>query len=201
VPRSGGATARLFVAVDLPAAVCEHLAAWAREAAAGLELGSAPFPLRLLNRDVLHLTLCFLGSRPVEEITAIGSALQACTAHMGELSVGPPLWLPPARPRSLAVAIHDDDGALANLHTAVTNALSETIAWKPERRRFRAHVTLARTRGRPPEGWNLPGASSPLPATPQLRFAAESLTLYRSWLAPEGASYEALASCELSAWA
>jgi 2'-5' RNA ligase len=200
VARSGGARARLFVAVDLPAAVREDLAAWAREAAAGLGLGSAPFPLRLLGRDVLHLTLCFLGSRPVEEITAIGSALNACMAHGGELSVGPPLWLPPARPRSLAVAIHDDDGALTSLHAAVTNAVGETITWKPERRRFRAHVTLARTRGRRPAGENLPGASSRLPATPQLRFAAESLSLYRSWLAPEGASYEALANCDLSAW-
>jgi RNA 2',3'-cyclic 3'-phosphodiesterase len=200
VARSHGARARLFVAVDLPAAVREQLASWAREAAAGLQLGSAPFPLRPLDRDVLHLTLCFLGSRPVEEITAIASALNACTAHMGELSVGPPLWLPPARPRSLAVAIHDDDGALASLHAAVTHAVGETIAWKPERRRFRAHVTLARTRGRPPVGWNLPGAGGHLPATPQLRFAAQTLALYRSWLAPQGASYEALASRELSAW-
>jgi RNA 2',3'-cyclic 3'-phosphodiesterase len=199
VGRSGGARARLFVAVDLPAAVRGHLAAWAREAAAGLQAGSAPFPLRVLSRDVLHLTLCFLGSRPVEEITAVGSVLNACTEHMGGLSVGPPLWLPPARPRSLAVTIHDDDGALASLHAAVTSAVGETIAWKPERRRFRAHITLARTRGRPPAGWNLPGASARLPATPQLRFAAESLALYRSWLAPEGASYEALARCELSA--
>jgi 2'-5' RNA ligase len=199
VARSGGARARLFVAVDLPAAVRERLTAWAREAATGLQVGSAPFPLRLLGRDVIHLTLCFLGSRPVAEITAIGSALNTFTAHMGELSVGPPLWLPPARPRSLAVAIHDDDGALASLHAAVTHAVGETITWKPERRRFRAHVTLARTRGRPPAGWNLPGAGSPLPATPQLRFAAESLALYRSWLAPEGASYEALASRDLSA--
>jgi 2'-5' RNA ligase len=198
--RSGGARARLFVAVDLPVAVRERLAAWAREAAAGLELGSAPFPLRLLDRDLLHLTLCFLGSRPLAEIAAIGSALNACTVQMGELSVGAPLWLPPARPRSLGVAIHDDEGTLAGLHATVRNALSEAISWQPERRRFRAHVTLARTRGRPAAEWNLPGGGAPLPATPQLRFAAESLTLYRSWLAPQGASYEALASCDLSVW-
>ena len=194
---SGGARARLFVAVDLPAEVREQLTAWAREAAAGLQLGSAPFTLRLLGRDVLHLTLCFLGSRPVAEITAIGAALNACTAHTAELSVGPPAWLPPRRPRSLGVAIHDDGGALVSIHAAVTDALGNAIPWKPERRRFRAHVTLARTRGRPPAGWNAPGGSSPLPATPQLRFAAESLALYRSWLAPQGASYEPLARCDL----
>src|SRR5271155_2189112 len=119
---SGGARARLFVAVDPPLAVREQLALWARGAAAGLELGAAP--LRLLDPGVLHLTLCFLGSRPVAEITAIGAVLSACPAHPGELAVGPPLWLPKARPRSLAVAIHDDDGELASLHAVVGNAIS-----------------------------------------------------------------------------
>jgi len=38
----------------------------------------------------------------------------------------------------------------------------------------------------------------PLPATPQLRFTPPEVVLYRSWLAPEGATYEALASCELT---
>jgi 2'-5' RNA ligase len=200
VVRSAGARARLFVAVDLPLPVRERLTEWVREAAAGLELGSAPFRLRILDRDVLHLTLCFLGSRPFAEIAAIGSALGGGIVPMGELSVGPPLWLPPARPRSLGVAIHDDEGTLADLHAAARNAVCEAIAWQPERRRFRGHVTLARTRGHPAAGWNLPGGSDRLPATPPLRFAAESVTLYRSWLAPQGASYEALASCDLPAW-
>ena len=74
----------------------------------GLGVGGWGRPLRLLDPEALHLTLCFLGSRPVEEIAAIGSTLSACAAHVGELSVGAPLWLPRTRPRSLAVAIHDD---------------------------------------------------------------------------------------------
>ena len=104
---SRGATARLFVAVDPPEAVREALAVWARDAAAGLGCVCAKGrqPLRLLDPEALHLTLCFLGSRPVAEIEAIGSALSACAAHTGELSVGAPLWLPPRRPRALAVEI------------------------------------------------------------------------------------------------
>ena len=149
---------------------------------------------------LLHLTLCFLGSRPLAEIGAIGSALGVCTVQTGELSVGRPAVASAARPRSLGVAIHDDEGDPRRSARAVRNAVCEAIAWEPERRRFRAHVTLARTRGRPAAGWNLPGGSDRLPATPQLRFAAESVTLYRSWLAPQGASYEALASCDLPAW-
>jgi hypothetical protein len=33
-----------------------------------------------------------------------------------------------------------------------------------------------------------------LPATPQLSFVPRELVLYRSWLSPNGASYEALAA-------
>jgi RNA 2',3'-cyclic 3'-phosphodiesterase len=195
---SGGARARLFVTVDPPRAVREQLALWARTAAAA---AIAPPTLRLLDPDLLHLTLCFLGSRPVAEITAIGSALGECAAQVGELSVGPPLWLPRARPRSLAVAIHDDAGELSGLHSAVTRAISGASAWEPERRRFRAHITVARTRGRGDSGRNQPAGSFALPPTPQLHFNPESLTLYRSWLSPEGASYEALVTHDLPAWA
>jgi len=197
---SGGARARLFVAVDPPLAVREQLTFWARTAAAATS-AAAPPALRLLEADLLHLTLCFLGSRPVAEITAIGSALGDCATRVGELGVGAPLWLPRARPRSLAVAIHDDAGELALLHSAVTRALSDASAWEPERRRLRAHITVARTRGRADARRDQEPGSFALPATPQLCFKPESLTLYRSWLSEEGASYEALAKHDLPAWA
>ena len=83
---SGGARARLFVAVDPPLAVREQLALWARTAAAARPTVAHP-TLRLLDPDLLHLTLCFLGSRPVAEITAIGSTLGECAARVrGSLS-------------------------------------------------------------------------------------------------------------------
>jgi 2'-5' RNA ligase len=200
---SSGATARLFVAAEVPAPVREQLAGWARGAAAA-QSEAAPRPLRLLDPATLHLTLCFLGSRPVQEIAAIGSTLSACSADVGELSVGAPLWLPRARPRSLAVAIHDEGGGLAGLHAAVTDAICDTTGWAPERRRFRAHVTVARTSGRSRAARTSFTASNPnpggprLPATPQLRFRVESLTLYRSWLSPAGAAYEVMARSRLS---
>jgi len=197
-----GAKARLFVAVDVPAAVRERLCGWARAAAAGLrsESADARRSLRLLDPDSLHLTLCFLGSRPVEEIAAIGRALEACPAHLDELSLGAPLWLPRARPRALAVAVHDEEGNLARLHAAMTEVISAATAWEPQRARFRAHITVARTRAvrdrarRSPAGG---GEGSPLAPTPAIRFTAEFVTLYRSWLAPGGSTYEALRSCRL----
>jgi 2'-5' RNA ligase len=186
----------LFVAVDPPPSVRQELVAWARGAVASVGLSAAKRsrgPVRLLEAESLHLTLCFLGSRPVEEIGELALALGSCTEEVGELSVGAPLWLPPRHPRVLAVEVHDRSGALGRLHDAVTQALSGVSDWEPQRRRFRAHVTLARLR----EGARIRGGPPALSATPQLRFTPGALVLYRSWLDPAGASYEELTSVPL----
>jgi 2'-5' RNA ligase len=197
--------ARLFVAVDPPAGVREALAAWARAAGSVLtsdrRCGHAA-PLRLLDVDGLHITLCFLGSRPVSEIDAIAAVLRGCATPAGEVCLGAPLWLPPRRPRALAVEVRDCDGQLARLHGALREALGEAIGWEAERRRFRAHVTVARVRGgRRARGHDRVAGADPLPATPPLSFMAETAVLYRSWLSRAGATYEPLAECALPAQA
>jgi len=189
----GGATARLFLAVDPPEQVCLELASWARAVAAQGRSGARGRQgLRLLAAEALHVTLCFLGSRPVGEIEELLRVPSASATVVGELSVGAPLWLPPRRPRNLAVEIHDHDGELERLQRELVAELQRVIDWEPDRRRFRAHLTVARVRGR--ESFlAAPGGPIAVPATPALRFRPESLTLYRSWLEPSGARYEALA--------
>lgn len=198
--------ARLFVAVDPPALVREELLAWARGAVAGLGRSEIEQSPRVLRADALHLTLCFLGSRPVAEIESIAAAVSGCALPVGELSVGAPLWLPPRRPRALAVEIHDHEGELTALHEAVVGALARVGVWEPGRTagarrahtgrargvRFRPHVTVARLRA-----GCAPGERR-LKATPALSFVPDALVLYRSWLSPAGASYEALASSPLA---
>lgn len=244
---SRAATARLFLAVDPPAAVCEALCAWAREAVAGLSspsgadvavtsperrtvaharmhagaharrgrpsgeaagsegpVGAAggarrarTRPLRVLHPHSLHLTLAFLGSRPVAETDTIGTALRDCAEAVGELSLGAPAWLPARHPRALAVEVRDPDGELESLHGAVGEALSRTIDWEPERRRFRAHITVLRVPASAAGDVARGGAALSLPATPALSFTPAELVLYRSWLSPTGAEYEPLASWAL----
>jgi RNA 2',3'-cyclic 3'-phosphodiesterase len=191
-------TARLFVAIDLPAGVREQLATWARRAAvaSGLRVRSGG-ALRLTDARSLHLTVCFLGDRPTEEIEAIAGTLEGCAVAAGELAVGAPLWLPPRRPRTLSVEIRDHAGELAQLHAAVCAAISGVTTWKPLRQRFRPHVTVGRVRERSRAARETVKAAA-LPATPPLRFAPDVITLYRSWLRPQGAAHDALASCYLS---
>jgi len=68
------------------------------------------------------------------------------------------------------------------------------IEWEPDRRRFRAHLTVGRVRGREGPSAAPGGVVQELPPTPAVRFRPESLTLYRSFLEPSGARYEALAA-------
>jgi RNA 2',3'-cyclic 3'-phosphodiesterase len=188
-----GATARLFVAVDLPAPVRAELARWARSAA--LSSRSSGGHLRLLNPELLHVTLCFLGEQPTAQIETLAQCVASvCPAPVGELSLGAPLWLPKRHPRALAVELRDDaEGALGSLHDALVRALAATCDFAPERRRFRPHVTVARLRPR-----EAPRERS-LPATPALSFSPRSVTLYRSWLTPTEAVYEGLATHALVA--
>ena len=196
----GGAKARLFVAVDPPVEVREELAAWARDTASALGLRggrAAGRPLRLLEPHGLHLTLCFLGSRPVEEIEVIVAALNGREARISPLSLGAPLWLPPRRPRTLAVEVHDQGGWLAELQADVARAISRASGWQPERRRFAAHITVARLREGAVADRRSRGAPLRLPPTPQLRFTPEALILYRSQLHPAGAIYEEIGRGDL----
>lgn len=193
------ATARLFVAIDPPEDVRERLAAWARTAlrSAGGRTGHG-HPLRVLDPEVLHVTLCFLGNQPIDDIGAIDSRLDEIAGYVGELSVGAPLWLPPRRPRVLAVELHDDEsGRLAELHKRLILALGDLddldgTGSGGRRHRFRPHVTLARMRdGAAPR-------ERTLAPTPPLSFTPRELVLYRSWLSPAGASYERLSSASLA---
>lgn len=213
---SHSATARLFVAVDPPPAVCRELAAWARDAlgahAAGGDREGAR-RARLLGAETMHVTLCFLGERAVEEIDAIAAAVASCPDDALQLHVGAPLWLPPRRARSLALAVHDRDGELSRLHTALGDAIAAAIDWEPDRRRFRAHVTVARLgrdaqqrrgeRGRRRrDASDDTSAARALPPSPQLSFSPRGVVLYRSLLSPDGASYEAISTrtlCDASA--
>ena len=204
------------MAVDPPPEACERLHEWARAVAdAARAAGSARGSLRVLDAQSLHLTLCFLGNRPVGEIESLAAALAPCAARAFELSAGAPLWLPPRRPHALAVEIHDRDGELHQLQERVSAALRAASGWQPERRGFRPHITVARVRGGALGGRRHRGGTSgtarnhtrsggppggrELPATPSVGFEPRAIVLYRSWLAQDGASYEALASSELVA--
>src|SRR5205085_819178 len=117
--RPGSPRARLFVALDPPAAARDALAAWRGRAFAGRD------DLRLPDAATLHVTLAFLGYRPEKEIPVIGSLLRsACTGcQVPELAAEEVMPLPPRRPRLFAQDLADPGGACVELQAAVLDAL------------------------------------------------------------------------------
>lgn len=176
--------ARLFVALDLDDAARAALIDWRVQVLADLP----PPVLRPVAEEALHVTLCFLGSWPTDEVDAIAAS---CAIGAGEpvagLRLGAAMWLPRRRPRVLAVAIEDDAGVLERVQAGLARALQSGGWYRAEARPFLAHVTIARVTGderlRPPA----------LPPPPAMSLApTSSVTLYRSNLSPRGARYQAL---------
>jgi 2'-5' RNA ligase len=180
--------ARLFVALELPEAARDALSQWSAQLLAARE------GVRAVGAVGLHATLCFLGSRDIGELEEIGVACQVVAgAGAVALSLGPPLCLPPRRPRVLAVTLQDPDGVLAAIQAALSSALASASLYAPERRPFLPHVTVARVRA----GRERIRAAE-LPAPPALAFTASAVTLYRSRLGPGGARYESLRTVPLA---
>jgi 2'-5' RNA ligase len=179
-------SARLFVALELPDSAREVLAQW-RSAV----LAEVP-GLRPVGVEDLHVTLCFLGSRPEEEIGAIGAACAIVAGEpVGDVGLGSALWLPARRPRVLAVALRDDDGAVARIQSALSDALVAGGWYAPESRPFLAHVTVARV------SRDARIRAVELPAPPEIAMRCSRVTLYRSRLGAGGARYEPLAAVSL----
>ena len=178
---------RLFVALELPPRVRECLLAWR----SGV-MSRVP-ELRPVAQEALHATLCFLGSRPGAELDAIAAACNGALASAGapELGLGAGLWLPPRRPRVLAIRLEDAGGALARIQGALSAALSAGGWYTPEKRPFLPHATVARVPGRARVH------AIELPELPALAFTGPAVTLYRSRLQRSGARYEPLASVAL----
>lgn len=191
------ATARLFIALDLPAELREELSSWTRRALRqAYAEGSRSHGVRALDPELLHLTVSFLGSRSVEQIDSLCAMVESCAPPpIEEISTGAPLWLPPRHPRALAVEVHDDSGGLAALHGVVAGDLDAAglVSSTPHRvkhRAFKPHVTVARL------GRSAAPRDRALEPTPRRAFRPIRLVLYRSWLSPKGASYEALAASD-----
>ena len=173
------------MALDLPPDVRRRLAAWRDELVAGRE------DLRPVREEALHVTLAFLGYRAEKEAAAIAEAMASAARAAPRLAAGEVVPLPPRRPRLFALDLDDGDGACARLQQAVSEALEAEHFFKPEKRPFWPHVTLARVK-RDRRAAPLP--DEPPPVEP---FRANELTLYRSILRPQGAQYEPLATTRL----
>jgi len=174
----GSERLRLFCALRLPDETAERLAAWQHAAFAGVP------EVRLLPPDHLHVTLGFLGHRPVEELDAILGALREAASD----AEPPLLSLRGYREtRSVGMLTFDDeDGRAAALAADLHERLAALGVYEPERRKWLPHVTVLRFRRRPRLRPVLPDDLEP--------FVPSDAAAFLSQLRPGGARYEVLES-------
>lgn len=125
---------RLFVALPLPPALSDHLAALAH----GLP------GARWVEPERMHLTLRFIGEVNGAQADDIADALD--TIHMPDFDLelrGLGTFTEKRGPAVLWAGVRPNE-ALARLRGKVENALVR-VGLPPERRKFHPHVTLART--------------------------------------------------------
>lgn len=139
---------------------------------------------RWLDRAQLHVTVRFLGDADPGRIAALQEALRACASRFDPFAArtaGWQYWPDRRSPRVLVVRL-ESRGVLERLGADVELAAC-TTGFVPERRPFRAHLTLARIAGlsQPP-----PPFVGPPPA---IALAIDHLALMESALGAAGARY------------
>ena len=183
---------RLFVALDLPDELREGIVAWGSEALADPAL-------RPVAPESLHVTLAFLGNRPEREIEDIAAVMAANDGPAPWAEMLDPVARPPrGRARLFALPVLSP-GAEA-LQEGLSKGLEVAGFYRPEKRPFWPHVTVARVRSET-RGSRRPAAVSEPPGKLPERLSearvCRRMTLYRSELKPTGAHYAPLAHVEL----
>jgi RNA 2',3'-cyclic 3'-phosphodiesterase len=182
VPASVGGRERLrlFCALRLPGDAVEELSRWQADAFGGVA------GIRVLDREQLHVTLAFLGHRPVGELDAIASELRAAAR------AGAPATLTVngyRETRSVGMLVCDDEGGrAARLALDLHERLERLGVYERERREWLPHLTAIRFRERP-------RLQPPLPELGPL--VTSEAAVYMSVLRPSGAQYEVLQSVAL----
>ncbi len=185
-----GKRVRLFVALDLPAAVRAGIGAWGERELVDPALRRTP-------EVSLHVTFAFLGSRDEAEVELAAGVVRAAGGAAAPLmELLQPVQRPPrGRARVFALPVFSAGGE--QMQAEVSERLVEAGLYEPEKRPFWPHVTVARVRseGRKPVTVERPPGK--LPEALSEPFYGVRLTLYRSQLQPTGARYAPLAQVEL----
>jgi 2'-5' RNA ligase len=167
---AGDERLRLFLALRLPDDVLDAFVAWGEER---LRAG------RRVPRENLHVTLAFLGHRPVGEVPAIVEALRDAAPRARR----PLLTVERYREtRSVGMLVLADEAGLAgDLARDLHRRLERLAVYEPEGRPWLPHVTVLRFRERPRLRPELPRLAP---------FAPSDAAAYLSRPSRSGARYE-----------
>ncbi|MDX1650152.1 MAG: RNA 2',3'-cyclic phosphodiesterase [Myxococcota bacterium] len=180
--RRHGAAVRAFFALEPGEAVraaCAEVAGRLRRAPHGEGV-------RWVRPEGYHVTLRFLGNVPTETVPELARAVGEAVADVAPFALAPGaarVFPSPRRPRVVVLEL-EPQAPLAELARRVEEAVVDA-GLPPERRAFRAHLTLGRVRGRRVP--DVTGVAAPASVLP-----VDEVVLFRSDLGREGSTYTAL---------
>jgi RNA 2',3'-cyclic 3'-phosphodiesterase len=164
---------RLFCALQLPDSVLDRLVEWQSRFPGGA--------FRAVPRENLHLTLAFLGHRPLGEVEPIAVELGRAVQGAGRILLTPVGY---KETRSVGMLVFvDDDGAAGRLASSLHARLQRLGVYEPEQRPWLPHLTVVRFRERPRLAPEVPGLGAVSPS---------GAAVYHSVLRPAGAQYAVL---------
>jgi RNA 2',3'-cyclic 3'-phosphodiesterase len=165
----GRERARLFCALRLPDPALDVLSEWQ---GAHIRAG------RPVPREHLHITLAFLGHRPVEELESILGALRESAAAAGPIRLVPERY---RETRSVGMlALRDLGGTATRLAEDLFGRFERLGVYEREQRQWLPHLTVVRFRQRPRLRPPLPDLGEVLPS---------DAAVYLSQLRSSGAEY------------
>ena len=186
--------ARTFVAITLPEDLREELVRLRERA----DCGGAN--VRWSSPETMHLTLKFLGE---VSLASVNGVIEACRkAALASAGPGPEvvvesmeLFPSPRRPRVVAARVAENE-ALMELQAAVETGLAEA-GFAAENRRYRAHVTVGRIKGRSDTSRLAASLQAICGEGPIGGFDADEMVVFQSELRPQGAVHTPLGRIEL----
>jgi RNA 2',3'-cyclic 3'-phosphodiesterase len=175
---------RIFIAIALPAYIRQTLCS----------LQGGVQGARWVDGDNLHLTLCFVGEADDLQVRDLDSELSTIAAPAFEAAIsGLGTFERRKRVHMLWAGI-EASPALNDLHERVEAAVLRA-GFQAEKRKFKAHVTLARFRqGAGPDIGQYLEASNIYASGV---FPVEEFSVYRSHLNSDGARYEIVSTYDL----
>jgi 2'-5' RNA ligase len=171
---------RSFVAINLPEEIKDDLASVVSE------LRDENRAVKWVKPEGLHLTLKFLGDIDEKTVAPLAAELDAVAKNHPPMSLnieGLGAFPDPKRPRVVWAGLGGDLEILRDIASQVDHVCA-SFGVKPEKRPFRAHITIGRLK-----------VPTVVDLNKELRkkgFLATEMVLYQSELLPTGARYTVL---------
>lgn len=178
---------RAFVAVDIPAEFAESIA--------GIQEKLAPYDLKLVKPELVHITLKFLGDIGEGDVDKICKALSTIRCDPFDADIkGVGVFPNPNYIKVIWLGIEGNFDVLSH----EVDIVLKPLEFRKETRKFTAHVTLARVKHMAKdERVMLAKTVESLHNTGVGAMHISSMQLMKSTLTPQGPIYETLCDIHL----